>query len=408
MGRRMAALAGVLVACWASPTFAGEGSKSLDELLVDKGVISKDEAASVQGRKFAAWVDRVTFSGDLRLRDEGFWRDPASDRHRARFRLRLASELNIRDLTVGIRLASGTGEQLSTNQSFDDLASQKGLWIDRAYLRWQGASSKWLALTGGKMPNPFFTVYSSDAMWDEDVNPEGFAENLNVAFGGSGNLFVNLAQIVLDEDSSGSLSTDQWLFGQQVGIALEPMKDAKATLAATYYNFVNVENNNFGQVTCNPGNTRTSACTSPTAATGVLLNDYNVLDVTGHVGVKAGGLPIAVMGDYLVNTVGPTDGAGNETKDNGYQVGLILGKAGEAKTWEIAYFHKVMGTDATVADLADADFGTGGTDRRGDIAWAAYNPSKAVQAKVKFYNTEKLSPGQDDVKRLQADLVVKF
>jgi hypothetical protein len=61
-----------------------------------------------------------------------------------------------------------------------------------------------------------------------------------------------------------------------------------------------------------------------------------------------------------------------------------------------------------VADLADADFGTGGTDRRGDIVWAAYNPSKAVQAKVKFYNTEKLSPGQDDVKRLQADLVVKF
>jgi hypothetical protein len=44
----MAALAGVLVACWASPTFAGEGSKSLDDLLIEKGVISKDEAASVQ------------------------------------------------------------------------------------------------------------------------------------------------------------------------------------------------------------------------------------------------------------------------------------------------------------------------------------------------------------------------
>src|SRR3990172_6348464 len=236
--RRLGTLVALgLLLLWSGSAFAEGERKSLDELLVEKGVISKDEAASVQGRKFAAWVDRVTFSGDLRLRDEVFWRDPASDRHRARFRLRLASELKIQDLTVGIRLASGTGEQISTNQSFDDLASQKGLWIDRAYLRWQRSGLKWLTLIGGKMPNPFFTVYSTDAMWDEDVNPEGFAENLNFSLGASGNLFVNVAQIVLDEDSSGSLSTDQWLFGQQVGIALEPMKDAKATLAATYYNF---------------------------------------------------------------------------------------------------------------------------------------------------------------------------
>ncbi len=403
MGRRMAALAGVLAACWASQTFAGEGSKSLDDLLVEKGVISKEEAASVQGRKFAAWVDRVAFSGDLRLRDEVFWRDPASDRHRARFRLRLASDLKIQDLMVGIRLASGTGEQISTNQSFDDLASQKGLWIDRAYLRWQGSGLKWLTLTGGKMPNPFFTVYSSDAMWDEDVNPEGFAENLNFSLGASGNLFVNVAQIVLDEDSSGSLSTDQWLFGQQVGVAMEPAKDTKTTVAATFYNFTSTQDTNFSQVTCNSGNT-TAVGTCPRS----LLNDYNVLDLTGHLGLKLGPVPFALMGDYILNTADPKDASGNDTKDNAYQAGLILGKAGEAKTWEIAYFHKVMGTDATVADLADADFGTGGTDRRGDIVWAAYNPSKAVQAKVKFYNTEKLSAGQDDVKRLQADLVVKF
>ena len=420
MGRRMAVLAGVLVAYWASPTFAGEGSKSLDELLVEKGVISKDEAASVQGRKFAAWVDRVTFSGDLRLRDEWFWSDPASDRHRARVRLRLASELKIQDLTVGIRLASGTGEQTSTNQSFDNLSGGKSLWIDRAYLRWQGSSSKWLTLTGGKMPNPFFTVYSTDAMWDEEVNPEGFAENLSFSLGGGTALFVNLGQFVLDEDASGSLSTDQWLFGQQVGVAVEPAKDVKTTLAAAYYNFLNTQNGGFGQSVCLPGNTRNPVpvtvanpagpCADSTKTNNLdrLLNDYNVLDITGHVGLKLGSVPFALMGDYILNTADPKDASGNETKDNAYQAGVIIGKAAEAKTWELAYFHKVMGTDATVADLSDADFGTGGTDRRGDIVWVAYNPSKAVQAKVKFFNTEKLSAGQDDVKRLQADLAVKF
>jgi len=405
MGRRMATLAGVLVACWASPTFAGEGSKSLDELLVEKGVISKEEAASVQGRKFAAWVDRMTFAGDLRVRHESFWKDPNSDRHRERFRLRLGSELKMQDLTVGIRLASGTGDQISTNQSEDSLFSEKGLWIDRAYLRWQGSGSKWLTLTGGKMPNPFFTVYSTDAMWDEDVTPEGFAENLSFTLGGGTALFVNLGQFVLDEDASGSLSTDQWLFGQQIGVAVEPAKDIKTTLAAAYYNFVNVENGNFGQVTCLSGNTRAAgAC--PTT----LINDYNVLDVTALVALKLGSLPLAVMGDYLLNTADPKDVLGNTTKDSGYQAGFILGKASDPSTWEAAYFCKLMGTDATVADLADADFGDGGTDRKGHIVWVAYNPTKALTAKVKFFRTERLdkTATKDDINRLQADLVVKF
>src|SRR3989304_400124 len=150
-GRRLGTLVALgLALLWAGNAAAEGERKRLDELLVDKGVISKDEAASVQGRKFAAWVDRVTFSGDLRLRDDVFWRDPASDRHRARFRLRLGADLKIQDLTVGIRLASGTGEQISTNQSFDDLASQKSIWIDRAYLRWQRAGLKWVTLIGGK------------------------------------------------------------------------------------------------------------------------------------------------------------------------------------------------------------------------------------------------------------------
>ncbi|MEO5656116.1 MAG: putative porin [Nitrospiria bacterium] len=376
--------------------------KTMEDLLVDKGVLTKDEAAAVQGRKFAAWIDRVTFSGDLRLRQESFWKDPAADRHRQRFRLRLGSELKIGDLTVGIRLASGTGEQTSTNQSFDNLFSQKGIWIDRAFLRWQGSNSKWLALTGGKMPNPFFTVYSTDAIWDEDVSPEGFAENFNVALGTGTVLFVNVAQLILDEDAGDT--NDQWLFGQQVGISVAPAKDVKTTLAATYYNFVNAEDGNFGQVTCLSGNTRAT----PPVGSCELLNDYNVLDVTALLALKAGPLPVSVMGDYIMNTADPQDAAGNDTKDNGYQTGIILGKAGDPETWEAAYFYKRMGTDATVADLADADFGDGGTDRKGHIVWIAYSPTKALMAKLKFFRTERLSATRDDIDRLQADLVVKF
>jgi hypothetical protein len=391
---------------------ADEERKSLEELLFDKGVITKDEAATVQGRKFAKWVDRITFGGDIRLRHESFYRNTADDRHRQRFRLRFGPELKVGNLLVGIRLASGTGEQVSTNRSFDNLSSQTALYIDRAFVKWNNPALRWLTLTGGRMPNPFFTHYSSDLVWDDDLNPEGFAESLTLKFG-SAAFFLNLGQFVLDEDSSGKPSTDQWLFGQQLGVTIEPVKDVKATLAAAYYNTVNGQNGTFGQAAVQDGNSR-CVVGPPAVPTGCvanqLVNDYNVVDVTAGLGLKLGPLPLMVMGDYVTNTADTKDALGAETKNSGYQAGLILGKASDAQTWEAAYFYKQVGTDATLADVADSDFGNGGTDRKGHIIWAAYNPSKALQVKVKYFKTEREDDlaTPNDINRLQADLSVKF
>jgi hypothetical protein len=62
--------------------------------------------------------------------------------------------------------------------------------------------------------------------------------------------------------------------------------------------------------------------------------------------------------------------------------------------------------------MTDSDFGNGGTNRKGHIVWIAYNPTKALQVKTKYFMTEvedeTLPPGEDDINRLQVDLVVKF
>ncbi len=393
------------------PVAFAEDRKSLKELLFDKGMITKDEAADVQEAKVPKWVERITLSGDFRLRFESFMRDSYHlDRQRERFRLRFGPEIRINDFVVGIRLASGTGEQVSTNQSLDNLFSQKAIWIDRAYLKWQGADSRWLTLAGGKMANPFFTVYSTDAVWDDDLSPEGFAENFNLKPGNL-TLFLNVGQFVLDED--GTDNNDQWLFGEQVGVVLEPIKDVKTTLAAAYYDFTNTNKGNFGQTVCQSGNT--PACAG-TPATRTLLNDYNVLDVTAHVGLKAGTIPLAVMGDFVKNLAQTTTNGlatGTHTGNVGYQAGFILGKASDPMTWEFAYFYKVLETDATVADLSDSDFGEGGTDRRGHIVWGAYNLTQYLQFKTKYFKTTKESQtgvpsSHDDIDRLQVDLVMKF
>ncbi|MBI3607580.1 MAG: putative porin [Nitrospirae bacterium] len=400
-----------LVGLQLTPALAEGERKTLEELLFDKGVITKDEAATLQGRKLATWVDKLIFSGDFRLRDETFYNNAVgtTDRHRERFRLRLATDLKVQDFTVGVRLASGTGEQVSTNKSFDGLSTQTALYVDRAFLRWQSPDVRWVALTGGRMPNPFFTVYSSDAVWDDDFNPEGFAENFAFKPSGKIGVFLNLAQIVLDEDSAGALNTDQWLWGQQVGLSMEPFQDVKATIAGAYYKAANAKSNDFGQNIAQTANSR-ALPVAPATTSNVLANDFDIMDLTGSIGLKAGGMPVALMGDVVRNMNDTRTNAGVPTEHRGYQTGLIVGKASDPQTWELAYFYKLLGADATLSDIADSDFGNGGTGRMGHIMWVAYNPTKALQFKTKYFITrlEDQRLAESDIKRLQVDLSIKF
>ena len=73
---------------------------------------------------------------------------------------------------------------------------------------------------------------------------------------------------------------------------------------------------------------------------------------------------------------------------------------------------KVAQTDATVADVADSDFGDGGTNRVGHIVWIAYAPRDWMQVKAKAFFTDTLdrtfAPGDKAVNRLQTDLSIKF
>src|SRR2546425_11634470 len=116
--------------------FAEEEKKSLEELLIEKGVITKDDLKDVRQVKLAPWIDSISFFGDLRLRYEYFNYDNGNtapptnvaasnlDRQRERFRLRFGTEIVAGKFLVGFRLASGTGEQVSANQSFDNLFGQ--------------------------------------------------------------------------------------------------------------------------------------------------------------------------------------------------------------------------------------------------------------------------------------------
>lgn len=421
----------LLFAMIGSPAMAAD-KMPLEDLLVEKGVLTKEDAGKVQKTVLTKWVDQLAFFGDTRVRDEELFGNNnangslngGEDQNRVRFRLRLNAKLKISDVTVGIQVASGNGGATGTNQTESNLFTQKGLWINRAYMSWQGSSTKWLKLTAGKMANPFFVLYSGDLVWDADVNPEGFAENLMGSPSERVTLFLNTGQFVLNEVSTDN--HDQWLFGQQGGVSVEPRDGLKTTLAVADYNFVNVDHPNtvgpstpcgLGQKPTQQGNTR-AAC--PVGTGTYLLNKFNVLDATALVNVQAGPIPVALMGDYVRNMADTNTATGAATGNEGYQIGAIVGKASDPHTWELAYFYKVSQTDATVADIADSDFGSGGTAHRGHIVWGAYNLTKYFQMKVKYFMTKAIAPvataqsgcnttlGCGDINRLQADMEVKF
>ncbi|MCR4295159.1 MAG: putative porin [Elusimicrobia bacterium] len=370
--------------------------------------------------KLSETIQSMKFSGDLRLRDEAFSRRGAgqTDRARLRFRLRFGSEIQLpEDLAAIIRLGSGTGEQVSTNQSFDNLSSQKELWIDLLNLRWKPKLHDDAATTlaAGRMANPLWRVYSSDIVWDDDFNPEGFGESVEWVFAGPGlSVFANGVQGVADEDSGSG--KNQWFFSQQLGFEKTLPLDSRVRLAGAYHKWSDENRSSFSQPAVQNGNRR--------LANGALAAKFGVGEVTGQLVSRIGALPVKLQGTVIRNfRQVRNDRIQGPVGRDGYQFGLIAGSAKKRGQWEAAYFKKYSQIDATVADVADSDFGDGGTNRVGHIAWVAYNPRDWMQLKVKGFVTDALDRSfptvagvaptaatnlDKAVNRLQLDLSVKF
>src|SRR3712207_3461242 len=93
----------------------------------------------VKADKNLDWLSRFTFSGDLRVRMEGFYQDHgrnANARTRERFRLRFGAQMKISDeLLAGLRLASGdANDPISTNETLTNVFTRKPISIDQAYI----------------------------------------------------------------------------------------------------------------------------------------------------------------------------------------------------------------------------------------------------------------------------------
>lgn len=299
-----------------------------------------------------SWTDRISLSGDVRLRYDHIDREQGDDRNRNRIRARLGAKAALQDdLEVGFRLSTGQdGDPVSTNQTIGDGNSRKDIYIDLAYFDWSPADG--LDLLGGKFRNPLRQVGGHPLLWDSDWNPEGFAASYQ-----RGIFFGHALVSWLDGDSSGE-STEA-LVGAQAGVEI-PLGDAISLLAGAGWFDVDTAGRGtfFGDDTAFGGN-------SFDPVTQAYLHDYEELELFTELGFSLAGLPATVFFDYVKNRAA-------DRFDTGWAAGVTLGEARARGTWELGWAFQDLEADAVLALLTDSDFGGGGTDTRGHLLSGAY------------------------------------
>lgn len=154
------------------------------------------------------------FSGDIRVRYEPFFQAGTEQRHRERMRLRFQANAELtKELSGGFRIATGgLDDPISTNQSFTNFFTRKSFDLDRAWLTYKPERLGWLTLTGGKFAYPW---YRTELIFDNDLNPEGFAETFSFKFEDKPlrRFTVVAFQLPFNELSNGK---DSFLWGGQV------------------------------------------------------------------------------------------------------------------------------------------------------------------------------------------------
>jgi hypothetical protein len=383
-----------------TPAYAtSETMMNLLSILRDKGSISQDEydalvnAAKTEDKEAkktaaktaeaASWTSKIKIKGDMRLRYQ--YQDETGklnrDRGRLRYRLGIIAK-PIDHMEVGAGLASGGSDPRSTNQTFDNAFSTKGIQLDYAYVKYRFTDS--FSAVSGKFKKKGFLWNATDLMWDGDINPEGFSANYNFN-NALGKTFVNGGIWVIDESSSDV--HDPFLGYGQLGQHFKS-GDNFATLAGTYYRFAEFSPANF------------AAAEAAGGGHGNTDHRFTVFSASGQIGhnnLFGNGVAASLFGDYVKNTATTTK------QDMGFSLGAKLSNG----TWTLKYIYADLDANAVPDFLPDSDRFDGNTDIKGHEVIAEYKLFKNTTLGLDYYNTkDKTSNAKQNV--LQADVVVKF
>lgn len=353
-----------------------------------------------------AHAQEVKLKGDVRVREEYIDEEGKDSRNRVRLRARVAVDAVVNpEVKANVRLASGGGDPVSTNQTLGEFNSKKGLNLDIASVTWTPAALGGLGFTGGKMANPFETI-GKDLIWDSDLTPEGIAANLSKgddAF----KVTLNAGGFQLVERSS---DDETMMYGGTLAADSKIGDGNSLRVGGGFFQYDNVEGFDLMEdesgAQKNFGNSKVDE-KDPADTTGkTILNstygsEYTIAEGFVKLGLNVG-VPLAIYGDYAVNTEADKD-------DTGYMFGLTLGAAKDPGSLELDYNFRSLEKDAVFGGFTDSDSFGGGTNGEGHRVQVVYQVAKNTSAAATYFMQAKDPDGKDvDYNRLQVDFIVKF
>lgn len=422
------ALACLIAVGGAASAFA-QDSNALIDALVRKKVLTAQEAEDVRADlirenaltnagklQLSNSVTSLKLYGDMRLRyqyeTQQAQNNSGHDAQRSRERIRLR-------LNGDFTLAGGFfgGVQLQTTQNADSANQTMGdpetgasgfsnynIFLSRAYFGW---ANDWLTLVGGKQPNPF---YSTDLVWDGDINPDGFVEKIDIlkAIGAlSSNdsdlrsesrygLSLVAGQLVFSDNkestaTSGTTSNlDAWLFNTQLIASAKVTPDVKVTVAPGYMAYTPgmVSNSVWGSSSANSKFNETSFVGKNAT------RDLSIITAPGDVSFKVCGMKTKVLWDFAYNTKGKdrakdvyTVTSGHSSRDDiAWLAGVQLGENKKAGDWSVIANYRQTGLNSVDPNLNDSDFAFGNLNMQGIKTGIAYNIADSCVAAITYFD----------------------
>ncbi|MEO3723378.1 putative porin [Pseudomonas syringae] len=230
---------------------------------------------------FPDWASRISFDGDIRLRDESRYysgsnsneivdfaklnnngpydvnpnsstalppllntREDRENLFRLRARLGMKAVISP-EWTAGIRIGTGSDNNpVSTTQNLGGGFSKKDIWLDQGYLTWKPSDE--LTLTGGRFANPFM---STDMLYSNDLNFDGVAAIFDHKLSRDWGVFGTVGAFPVDYTNDTTTSNgfdkeesdNKWLYGAQIGAKWAINSNNRMKGALAYYRFDDIE-----------------------------------------------------------------------------------------------------------------------------------------------------------------------
>lgn len=444
---------------------------------------------------FPDWVSRISLEGDVRLRSESrYYSDTNSDRivDFARINdrgpydintntnrqlppllntredrenlLRLRARLGLRAVlspswTAVMRIGTGSDSgPVSTTQTLGGGFGKKDLWLDQGYLAYK--PDERLTLTGGRMPNPFYTT---DLLYSGDLNFDGLAAVFDQPLDRDMGLFGTLGAFPVEYSSDTASSNgfdkessrNNWLYGAQLGARWQLDTDNSVKGALAYYRFDDIEGRRSspcslysGQPACDTDESRpafmqkgntlmqlrnividpANPTTTPQPQYFGLASEFNLVDLNlawdtalfhdfklrsqahylRNLGYDEGEIRKRSAGQ-LANNV---DASGNiESGDTAWMLQFTLGNALDLKKhgdWNLYAGYKRIEPDALPDGFNDSSFHLGGTNAKGWFLGANYGFDKNIVGSVRWLSAEEVYGAPFDIDVLQLEVNTRF